>query len=276
MLKSKHKFIAVVVISWALAAVHVEGILNHSFAQSLLPQELTLNEIYEAGSGLPVGKIQSIWGDVVILHADMIDGYLAKVGLPLFNGDTIVTTENGSFGCKLNDGSTIRLASNSKLTINHSTHDARRKSSFSVLSLIPGNAYFKIAKLDEFEAREFKVETDVVVAGGRQADFIIMVAEGITEILALQATILQVASLEDPEQKIVLSDFQRAVILDGVLPATVEMIPTEEAAQLVSQFYQIPEGILSDMAMRKLREKEIFEDEDILEEDIEKDDFFIE
>lgn len=276
MLKSKHKFIAVVVISWALAAVHGEGNLNHSFAQSLLPQELTLNEIYEAGSGLPVGKIQSIWGDVVILHADMIDGYLAKVGLPLFNGDTIVTTENGSFGCKLNDGSTIRLASNSKLTINQSAHDARRKSSFSVLSLIPGNAYFKIAKLDEFEAREFKVETDVVVAGGRQADFIIMVAEGINEILALQATILQVASLEDPEQKIVLSDFQRAVILDGVLPATVEMIPTEEAAQLVSQFYQIPEGILSDMAMRKLREKEIFEDEDILEEDIEKDDFFIE
>lgn len=276
MLKSKHKFFAVVAISWVLVAVHVEGNLNHSFAQSLLPQELTLNEIYEAGPGLPVGKIQSIWGDVVILHADMIDGYLAKVGLPLFNGDTIVTTENGSFGCKLNDGSTIRLASNSKLTINQSTHDARRKSSFSVLSLIPGNAYFKIAKLDEFEAREFKVETDVVVAGGRQADFIIMVAEGINEILALQATILQVASLEDPEQKIVLSDFQRAVILDGVLPATVEMIPTEEAAQLVSQFYQIPEGILSDMAMRKLREKEIFEDEDILEEDIEKDDFFIE
>jgi hypothetical protein len=276
LLKSKHKFMAVLVISCALIFLHGEGNFNQSFAQSLLPQEITLNQIFRAGPGLPVGKIQSVWGDVLILHADMIDAYPAKAGLPIFNGDTIITTENGSFGCKLNDGSIIRLASNSKLSIIQSAHDTKRKSSFSALSLIPGNAYFKIAKLDEFVPREFKVETDVIVAGGGPADFILMVGEGINEILALQATILQVASLEDPEQKIVLSDFQRAVIQQGVLPSTVEMIPTEEAAQLVSQFYQVPEGILSDMAMKKLDEEEDLEDEDILEEDIEEEDFFIE
>ena len=276
LLKSKHKFVAVLVIVCALISLHGDGNFNPSFAQSLLPQEMTLNQIYRAGPGLPVGKIQSVWGDVVILHADMIDGYPAKVGLPLFNGDTIITTENGSFGCKLNDRSIIRLASNSKLSINQSTHDTKRKSSVSALSLIPGNGYFKIAKLDEFEPREFKVETDAVVAVGREADFILVATEGINELLALQAAVLQVASLEDPEQRIVLSDFQRAVIEQGVLPSTVEMIPTEEAARLVSQFYQVPEDILSDMAVKKLNEEEILEDEDILEEDIEEDDFFIE
>lgn len=274
--KSKNKFMAVLAISCAVIPLCGVGNLNPSFAQSLLPQEITLNQIYRAGPGLPVGKIQSVWGDVVILHADMIDGYPAKVGLPLFNGDTIVTTENGSFGCKLNDGSIIRLASNSKLSINQSTHDTKQKTSFSALSLIAGNGYFKIAKLDEFEPREFKVETDVVVAVGREADFILVAAEGINELLALQATVLQVVSLEDPEQKIVLSDFQRAVIQQGVMPSTVEMIPTEQAAQLVSQFYQVPEGILSDMAMKKRDEVEDLEDEDILEEDIEEEDSYIE
>jgi hypothetical protein len=265
--KSGKKFMVVLVISWTLITLCGDGNFNQSFAQSLLPQEVTLNQTYRAGPGLPVGKIQSVWGDVVILHADMIDGYPAKVGLPLFNGDTIITTENGSFGCKLNDGSIIRLASNSKLSINQSTHDTKRKSSFSALSLIPGSGYFKITKLDEFEPREFKVETDVVVAVGRGADFILMAAEGINEILALQASVLQVASVEYPEQRIVLSDFQRAVIEQGVLPSTVEMIPTEEAAQLVSQFYQVPEGILSDMAVKKLDQEQDLEDEDILEED---------
>ncbi|MGD8520202.1 MAG: FecR domain-containing protein [Desulfobacterales bacterium] len=274
--KSRNKFMFVLAISCALIFLCGDGNFNQSFAQSLLPQEITFNQIYRAGPGLPVGKIQSVWGDVVILHTDMADGYPAKVGLPLFNGDTIVTAENGSFGCKLNDGSIIRLASNSKLSINQSTHDTRRKTSFSALSLIPGHGYFRIAKLDEFEPREFKVETDVVVAAGREADFILVAAEGINELLALQATVLQVASLEDPEQKIILSDFQRAVIQQGILPSTVEMIPAEQAAQLVSQFYQVPEGILSDMAMKKLDEEEGLEDEDILEEDIEEEDSYIE
>jgi hypothetical protein len=115
------------------------------------------------------------------------------------------------------------------------------------------------------------VKTDVVVAVGREADFILVAAEGINELLALQATVLQVASLEDPEQKIILSDFQRAVIQQGILPSTVEMIPAEQAAQLVSQFYQVPEGILYGMAMKRLDEEEGFEDEDILEQDIEGD-----
>ena len=274
--KSKNKIMAVLVISCALISLYGDGRFNQSFAQSLLPQEITLNQTYRAGPGLPVGKIQSVWGDVVILHADMIDGYPARVGLPLFNGDTIITTENGSFGCKLNDRSIIRLASNSKLSINQSTHDTKRKSSVSALSLIPGNGYFKIAKLDEFEPREFKVETDVVVAVGRDADFILVVAEGINELLALQASVIEVSSLEDPEQKIILSDFQRAVIQQGVLPSTVEMIPTEQAVQLVSQFYQVPEDILSDMAMQERDEEEDLEDEDILEEDIEEEEYYIE
>ena len=274
--KSKNKYMAVLALFCALISLCGDGNFNQSFAQSLLPQEIILNRTYRAGSGLPVGKIQSVWGDVVILHSDMIDGYPAKVGLPLFTGDTIITTENGSFGCKLNDGSIIRLTSNSKLSINQSIHDTRRKTSFSALSLIPGNGYFKIAKLNEFEPREFKVETDVVVAVGREADFILVAAGGINELLALHAAALQVASLEDPEQKIVLSDFQRAIIQQGVLPSTVEMIPAEQAAQLVSQFYQVPAGILSDMAMKQLDEMEDLEDEDILEEDIEEEGFYIE
>ena len=276
MRKLENKFMAVVVISWALITFCGDGDRNQSFAQSLLPQEVILNQNFRPGSGLPVGKIQSVWGAVVILHADMIDGYPAKVGLPLFNGDTIITSENGSFGCKLNDGSIIRLASNSKLSINQSIHDSRRKSSLSALSLVLGKGYFKIAKLAEFEPREFKVETDVVVAVGSEADFVLRAAEGINEILALQASVLQVASLEDPDRKIVLSDFQRALIQQGELPSTVEMIPYEEAAQLVSRFYQVPEDILSAMAAKKLDEKEDLEDEDILEEEIVEEDYYIE
>jgi hypothetical protein len=228
-------------------------------------------EIYQAGPGLPVGKIQSIWGISAVRHSNAPDSYLARVGLPLFSGDTVVTAENGSLGCRLNDGSIIKLAADSKLTIHYSAHYTNRKSSISSLTLVKGSAFVKIAKLDEFDPREFKVRTGAVAAKGRQAEFFIESGEWISEIVALADAALEVMSLKDPEQKIFLSEFQRAVIREGVLPATVEFISQEEAARLVSKFQQVPASGFSDTALKKPGVRKTGHDEDIREEDIEDD-----
>ena len=244
-------------------------------AQSMQSEELAVHEIYQAGPGLPVGKIQAVWGTVAILHTDMSDAFLAKVGLPLFNGDTIITPENGGFGCKLNDGSTIKLSSNSKLRFNRSAHNFKRKSSITSLSLHFGRAFFKIAQLDGFEPREFRVETDAVVTGGRQAIFTMLISDETTEISALKDTLLEIMSLRDPEQKIFLSEYQRIVIEEDYLPSTVEIIPQEEAELLTSKFRQFSETELSDTSPNKFEEKEEGEayilEEDIPEEEIEDD-----
>jgi hypothetical protein len=188
-------------------------------------------------------------------------------GLPLFNGDTIVTPESGGFGCKLNDGSVMKLASNSKLQLNHSTHDARRKSSISSLSLGFGKAYFKIAKLDDFEPREFRVETDTIVTGGRQANFAILMSAESTEIVALKDTLLEVMHIADPERKIFLSEFQRLVIEEDMLPSTVDIIPEEKAEQLISKFEHFSESSISEISRSKIHDTETVE-EDLQSEDI--------
>jgi hypothetical protein len=276
MLASKKKYLLVFLISLSLISLNNDIRCKRAFAQSMLPAGMAIKKVYQAGSGLPVGKIQSIWGDVVILHADAEDAYLAKIGLPLFSGDTIITDRNASLSCKLNDGSIVKLAADSKLKINLSAHDSHRKSSISSLLLIAGKAYFQIAKLDEFEPREFKVETDILIAGGRQADFAILILEGTTEIIALKDALLEVTSLEDPEQKIFLSEFQRAEIEGGDLPSTVEIFPEEQANQLVSEFRQYSDKRLSDVAINKFGEEETIGDEDIQEEAVDHDTFLLE
>jgi hypothetical protein len=240
---------------------------TNAYAQSMQPESLTVNEIYQPGPGLPVGKIQAVWGYVAIVHVNGPDAYLARAGLPLFNGDTIVTPESGGFGCKLNDGSVMKLASNSKLQLNHSTHDARRKSSISSLSLGFGKAYFKIAKLDDFEPREFRVETDTIVTGGRQANFAILMSAESTEIVALKDTLLEVMHIADPERKIFLSEFQRLVIEEDMLPSTVDIIPEEKAEQLISKFEHFSESSISEISRSKIHDTETVE-EDLQSEDI--------
>lgn len=274
MLNSK-KIVFTLLIPFVLIFSNIDTNSDNAVAQSMVHEKLAVNEIYQAGPGLPVGKIQSVWGTVAILHIDMSDAYLAKVGLPLFNGDTIITAEHAGLGCKLNDGSTIKLASNSELRFNQSVHNFKRKSSITSLSLHSGSALFNIAKLDGFEPREFRVETDAVVAGGRQAIFTMLISDETTEIVALKDTLLEIMSLQDPEQKIFLSAYQRIVIAEESMPSTVEMIPQGEAELLLSKFRPYSETDLSDSSPSKHIEKEEVQEgikeEDIQEEEIEDD-----
>jgi hypothetical protein len=265
------KILLALLLLLALICVEDNRCTSNAYAQSSQPESLTVNEIYQPGPGLPVGKIQSVWGYVAIVHVDMPDAYLARAGLPLFNGDTIVTPEKGGFGGMLNDGSVMKLASNSKLRLNRSAHDARRKSSISSLSLDFGKAYFKIAQLDDFEPREFRVEIGTIVTGGRQANFAILMSAVSIEIVALKDSLLEVMRLADPERKIFLSEFQRLVIEEDTLPSTVEIIPEEKAAQLISKFEHFSESSISEISRSKIHDNETVE-KDLQPEDIQAED----
>jgi hypothetical protein len=236
-------------------------------AQSMLPAGTGIQKIFRAGTGLPLGKIQSILGDVFIIHRGKEDAYHAGVGLPLFRGDTIITNHNASLSCRLKDGSIVKLAGNSKLIIYLSTHDAQRKSSISSLFLASGKAYFQIAKLDDFEPREFKVETGPIIAGGRLADFAIFIEEETIDIIAFKDSLLEVMSLNDPELKIFLSEFQRAEIQGYDLPSTVEVIPEHEAKKILGEFRQYPESPLSGVGFITSGQNGTIADEDLPEDE---------
>ena len=86
-----------------------------------LPENFVLQEAYQTGTGLPVGKIQSVRGKAAIFHRDPAVGYLAKTGLPLYQGDTIRTFSEGRILCRFGDGSQIVLAPQTTLKIIRST-----------------------------------------------------------------------------------------------------------------------------------------------------------
>ena len=240
-------------------------------AQTTLPAGMEVKKVYQAGSGMPVGKIQSAWGDVVIVHAGSEEAYRAKTGLPLYRLDTIITSSNASLTCRLRDGSIFKLAADSKLTINLSSHDTQRKSSIASLFLISGKAHIQIAKLDDFEPREFRVETDLFIAVGRQANFAILLFEEHAEIIAFRDSLLEVMSLEDPDQKIFLSEFQRAEIEGGALPPTLEIFPAEQANQFLSDFEQYSDQRISGLASDQIGENGTVGDEAMQREAGERD-----
>jgi hypothetical protein len=258
---SKRKYFHVYLLFLTLLSLSPALWVPNACAQSMLPAGMEVKKVYRAGSGLPVGKIQSVWGDVVIVHAGSEEAYRVKTGLPLYRRDTIITNRNAGLSCRLRDGSTFKLAAYSKLQINLSAHDTQRKSSILSLFLIGGKAHFQIAKLEDFEPREFKVETDSFIARGRRADFAVLLLEEHTEIIAFRESLLEVMSLENPEQKIFLSEFQRAEIEGGELPSNVEIFPVEQASQFLSDFQQHSDQRLSGLTFDQIGEDETVGDE---------------
>ena len=212
------------------------GLDNASFG-SMLPDGLIIEDIYKPGIGSPVGEVQLVQGKVVIIHKDIFRGYWAKKDLPLYKGDTIATQEGGRIRFRLNDGSTLTMASTTELVINRSVYDPTKKSRSSFLGMTLGKARFWVSKLMGFKRSEFKVKTETAVMGVRGSDFVIRASPKVTEVTALGDTRLELVSLAAPEVKpTLLADFERAVVEEGALPSEVEKISPEEIEQIKKEF----------------------------------------
>jgi hypothetical protein len=202
----------------------------------LLPAGLVMEDEFKPGPGAPVGKFEIVEGEVVIIHAGELSGYSAQKDLPLFTGDTIVALETGRTRFRLNDGSVLTLASETKLVINRSVFDPAKKTRSSYFGMSLGKARFWVTKLADFKKSKFKVKTNTGVCGVRGSDFIVIATATRTEIIALAKTLLEAFSLYFPEGKpISAKDFERIIMGEGELPWKEEVSP-EEIEELMKLF----------------------------------------
>ena len=206
-----------------------------------LPADTVIKDVFQAGSGLPVGKIQSVRGETVIFHRDPSVGYRAQTGLPLYQGDILYTHEKAWIQCRLVDGSKLALAPGTMLTILQSNSNSAGKSSLSFLSLTHGDARFYVSGSPEFPTFEYKVQTPTAFVQVHAADFVVKTDPGVTEIITFEKSRLEVTSLAQPEEVFFMSDFQRAVVRPELVSPAVETVSREEADKQMVEFRLAPD-----------------------------------
>ena len=206
-------------------------------AVTVLPQGLVMEDTYKPGRGRPVGIVQQVLGDVVIMHKDVLKGYRAKRGIRLYKGDTVMTLEYGKVRFKLNDGSILSLASETKLKLTQSVYDKKKKRRSSFFQMALGKARFFVVKVLSFKRSEFKVKTPTAVCGVRGSDFILEVTDLETIATALIDTELEFrghAFLE--ELPVILKDFESSTARKGELPSTPVKLPQDKIEEKKSLF----------------------------------------
>ena len=211
-------------------------------SESLIPAGLTMEDVFKPGLGASVGKIELAQGEVVIIHADELRGYQARKDLQLYTGDTIVTLETGRTRFKLNDGSTLTLAPETKLVINRSVYDPAKKSRSSFMGMSVGKARFWVTKFSNFKRSVFKVKTPTAICGVRGSEFTAVVTAYRSEFTALEKTFLEILRLADPEDEpLTITDFERAIVETTAIWK--EEITPEEIEQLQKLFTVIVETL---------------------------------
>ncbi|MFW5640148.1 MAG: FecR family protein [Thermodesulfobacteriota bacterium] len=223
-------------------------------AQSGLPDNIVTRENFDPGNGSPIGEVQLVQGEVAVFHADEPEtGYQVTSGIPLFKGDILVTGKKGKVSLKLNDGSILTLATETRLVLNESIYDpeeSENRSSF--IGLGVGKIRCWVQKLTGFRRSEFQVKTKTAIVGVRGSDFIVEATDDYTRVTTLDDTRLEVVSryglCEDfqdlDEEKLqdcivmstTLEDFEQTLIEDNALPTEIESILPEEIEMLKEDF----------------------------------------
>ena len=223
-------------------------------AEKSLPADAFVEDYFQGGSGLPVGKIQAVRGRAIVFHREGTVGYQAKTGLPLYHGDTISTRKNGRILCRLIDGTIFSLVPQTILTILHSNHNSARNTSESFLLLKQGDGRFQVKAPAEIFSHVFKIQTNTTFVETRDADFIIRARRDTSEIVTFEKSRLEATNLAEPEVIFSLSDFQRAVVADGLGPQMVESISQDTAEEMIAETRLLPESKLFASSAERYRE----------------------
>ena len=215
-----------------------------TISEKSLSTDIVVKKAYEPGSGLPVGKIESVQGEAVVFHRDPAVGYRLQTGLPLYAGDIMITRGFGRVLCRLVDGTSIIMTPETTLSIIQSSFNSFRKTGVSFLYLKHGSARFKLNPRTDLSSYDFKVQTETAFTQASEADFVVKAAPETTDIIAFENSQLEVTGMAQPEDITYLSGLQRTFISSDMLSPTVETLSTEDHEAFMVNFHSAPLSIL--------------------------------
>ena len=247
-------FIYILCLFWLLLLFGQPSFAEMIISEKPLPADAVVEEVFQGGSGLPVGKIQAVRGEAIVFHREPTVGYQAKTGLPLYHGDSISTRKNGRILCRLIDGTIFSLVPQTTLTILQCNNNSARKTSESFLSLKHGDGRFQVKTPTEISSHEFKIQTNTAVVQTRDADFIIRASHDTSEIITFAKSRLEVTNLAAPEVIFFLSDFQKTVVADKLGSQMIETVSQDEAVEMIAETRLLPESKLFASSAERYRE----------------------
>ncbi|MEW6079752.1 MAG: FecR family protein [Thermodesulfobacteriota bacterium] len=197
-------------------------------------RDTAVSDVYLPGTGTPIGKVSSVSGDVLIMHADMGTVFYARKDYPVYTGDTLTSKDKGKIAIVLKDDSVLTLAPGTTLVLNEAVFDPQEKKRSAMISLITGKARFLVKKFADFQNSTFAVKTKTSVAAVRGSDFIIEQRGDQTIITTMGMTVLSVTNTSNPlAEPITVTSMQQLILTLAQLEGSPFNVTEEQLIQIL-------------------------------------------
>lgn len=185
-----------------------------------------------AAEGGSIGKVSSFYGDVKVLHRGEPDWVVAKLGLEIFQYDTIRTEMKSKVRITFEDGSLLNLSEDTTLEIKEHVYTPEEERRSSLFAMAQGKVRAFCQKFAG-EGSSFQVETPTAVIGIRGTHFIIwVVSNELTTVICLEDEVFVRNADDKVPGEVVLEENQMTKVGLGVPPVMPTIAPEELRHQL--------------------------------------------
>lgn len=123
-------------------------------------------EIAQVGAGEPIGQVDTAQGAAVIIRADG-ESVAAEAGTPIFLGDVVETSGEGSVGLVFVDDTIFSLAEDGRMTIDEMVYDPATNEGSSVFNVAKGVFTFVSGEIAKTAVDAMQIETSAATIGIR-------------------------------------------------------------------------------------------------------------
>lgn len=215
-----------------------------------------------AVEGKPVGAVSSFYGDVNVLHKGETEWMGAKLGLGIFQYDTVKTAIKSKVRITFEDGSLLNLSEDTQIEIKEHVYTPEEQQRMSLFAIARGKMRVFCQKFAG-KGSSFQVETPTAVIGLRGTEFIVwVVSNELTTVICLSDEVFVKSADEKVAGEVILKPNQMTKVGLGVSPLPASIAPDELRHQLeidtaafkMAPSSANPEAAKEDMGAKKAEE----------------------
>ncbi len=148
----------------------IEGPNGSVLTQNLVQSFLDSNSNYASNSTMtdesPVGAVEEINGEATVIRVDGTTELL-MLGTPVFNGDVIETTDNGSVNILFIDETSMAVSENARMSIDNYDYQAETESGVTNFSVLRGVFVYTSGLIGRDDPDDVSINTPVGSIGIR-------------------------------------------------------------------------------------------------------------
>jgi len=134
-------------------------------------QELTIQKQFIRGQGVPIGKVRTLRGHLIVRHGNSPQAYFAARGDNLYAHDELFTLKKSRVRIRFTTADIVNMGADTRIRVDELVDDRQKRVKRTKMNMVRGKAMFYVMRLLKYNRVDTQVTTPTAVCGVRGTKF---------------------------------------------------------------------------------------------------------